>query len=251
MNKKRKFRRNLFINTKDHQMSVVPLPARTELISQYESTFEKKINLEKIDMIILDFDDTIVPEGFNYEDDSIKHQKCIKLNNFFKNLIAMGKIICICTGAGNAKKFAQFCDNSIIKYYDNELKDQLTKIVAVFDPWNLHFLPKLEMDYQEEYEDCPMIAPGHSSKNENIGKIIRLYDIKSDIDGKYSNILFIDDQISLICNAKKAFNCQIIPGKAFDKDDIVDLFEELKVGGDIYKHKYLKYKGKYLKLKNN
>jgi len=218
----------------------VPSAERVTTVGGLSSPFHAKcltkINLDNIDLIVLDWDNTVMSQMFlriSWDDE--KYKKFVRLNAFFTNLLRLGKYVCVCTSASNAGSFAEFCaayDENLLKPYRDDMDiEELGSCVPIFTSWSFD---KISIDHRSlEYDNCA-IAGGHSSKNDRLNSIIGRYTpLISTVEPGIvdytipSRVLFIDDQEGILCNAQQALGCKVVLANTYIKEDIVNLFEKL------------------------
>ena len=201
----------MYITTLDTFKPLSIIIPESRITDASEKTIVREdIDLTAIDLIIFDFDDTLIERSVEITDDI-----CDKLNDFFTQLIQSGKKVCICT-AGNRVSaiMSRYPELLIKKYHDRVYTDR----VMVFNTFTI-FDDKYtnEDDYIIDSQ-YPILKTGYDSKNSLIGPILRIYNVAPQC------ALFIDDQIEILHHAQIAFGIKVLHATT---GSIIDSFDDL------------------------
>lgn len=201
--------------------------ARSQILA---STDTDPIDLSVIDLLILDFDDTIIePGAWDRTPDDIRKSKVERIEQFFRNLLDNGKRVCICTSGSNASRFAASTSELIDRYDESR---NLTSYVPIFDSFTLLEEPSIPL---EMYEPGDTVHTGFSAKNDRLNLILNLYHeeafkVSHKIDFTLPRrTLFVDDQQAILQNARIAIGCHTRLAKLNGSEDVVDLFYRLSL----------------------
>lgn len=208
-----------------------PEPSGPSVRSQMLGASDRDpIDLSVIDLVILDFDDTITePGAWDRMTDDVRKSKVARIEQFFRNLLDSGKRVCICTSASNASRFAESTSELIDRYDPSR---EISSYVPIFDALTLLEDPSIPL---EMYEPGDMVHAGFSSKNDRLNLILNLYHeeafkVSHKIDFTLPRrTLFVDDQQAILQNARIAIGCHTRLARLSGSEDVVDLFYRLSL----------------------